>query len=324
MDGMTWQQLRPYLREHWPEVKARLEAGTYQPRPVRQQEIPKPQGGVRKLGIPTLLDRFIQQALLQALTPIFEPTFSPASYGFRPGRSAHDAVRAAREYINTGYDWVVDIDIEQFFDRVNHDKLMARVARVVKDKRVLKLIRKYLNSGIMVNGVRIERQEGTPQGGPLSPLLANIMLADLDRELEQRGHRFVRYADDCNIYVKSRRAGERVMTGVARFLEQRLSLKVNPKKSSVNRPTKLKFLGFSFWWPRRGQVSIRVARQAIERVRERLRQLTRRSRSGRLGEIIRDINEFTQGWIGYFRLSDAAAAFQELDEWLRRRLRQLL
>jgi RNA-directed DNA polymerase len=324
MDGMTWQQLRPYLREHWPEVKARLEAGTYQPRPVRQQEIPKPQGGMRKLGIPTLLDRFIQQALLQVLTPLFEPTFSPHSYGFRPGRSAHDAVRAAREYINTGYGWVVDLDIEQFFDRVNHDKLMARVARVVKDKRVLKLIRKYLNSGIMVNGVRIERQEGTPQGGPLSPLLANIMLADLDRELEQRGHRFVRYADDCNIYVKSRRAGERVMTGVARFLEQRLSLKVNPKKSSVNRPTKLKFLGFSFWWPRRGQVSIRVARQAIERVRERLRQLTRRSRSGRLGEIIRDINEFTQGWIGYFRLSDAAAAFQELDEWLRRRLRQLL
>jgi RNA-directed DNA polymerase len=323
IDGMTTAQLRPYLKQHWVTIRAQLDAGTYQPSPVRPREIPKPGGGMRRLGIPTVLDRFIQQALLQALTPRFEPIFSPHSYGFRPGRSAHDAVRAAQGYINEGYTCVVDLDIEQFFDRVNHDKLMARVARVVKDKRVLKLIRKYLNSGVMVNGVKAVSPEGTPQGGPLSPLLANIMLDDLDKELEQRGHRFVRYADDCNIYVKSQRAGERVLGNVAKFLKLRLSLKINPKKSGIHRPARASLLGFSFWW--RGEnVIIRIARKAVVRGWEHFRELTRRSRSGRLEVIIRSINEFTTGWVGYFRLADTETVFQDLDKWLRRRLRQMV
>ena len=323
IDGMTTAQLRPYLKQHWVTIRTQLDTGTYQPSPVRPKEIPKPGGGMRQLGIPTVLDRFLQQALLQALTPRFESIFSPHSYGFRPGRSAHDAVRVAQGYINEGYTCVVDLDIERFFDRVNHDKLMARVARVVKDKRVLKLIRKYLNSGIMVNGVKVDNPEGTPQGGPLSPLLANIMLDDLDKELEQRGLRFVRYADDCNIYVKSYRAGERVLGNVAKFLKLRLSLKINPKKSGIHRPTRAKILGFSFWW-RGGNVIIRVGQKAKERCREHLRELTRRSRSGRLEEIIRTVNKFTTGWVGYFRLADTESVFQELDEWLRRRLRQMV
>jgi group II intron reverse transcriptase/maturase len=246
IDGMTVEELRPYLKEHWLEIRASLEAGTYQPSPVRRVEIPKLDGGVRMLGIPTVIDRLIQQAVAQVLTGLFEPRFSPHSYGFRPGRRAHDAVKAAQGYIREGYTWVVDVDLEKFFDRVNHDKLMARVARVVKDKRVLALIRKYLESGVMVNGVVLETEEGTPQGGPLSPLLANIMLDDLDKELEKRGHRFVRYADDCNIYVRSKRAGERVMNSLRRFLEGKLSLKVNERKSAVDRPWKRKLLGFSF------------------------------------------------------------------------------
>ena len=323
IDGMTVQELRPYLKGQWLDTRKRLDAGTYQPSPVRRVEIPKPDGGMRLLGIPTVIDRFIQQAVAQVLTMLFEPTFSTHSYGFRPKRSAHDAVKAAQAYIREGYDWVVDVDLEKFFDRVNHDKLMARVARVVKDKRVLKLIRAYLESGVMVNGVVMDTEEGTPQGGPLSPLLANIMLDDLDKELEKRGHRFVRYADDCNIYVTSQRAGERAMESVRRFLEQKLKLKVNEQKSKVDRPAKRKFLGFRLF-KRKGEVAIGVAQRAMERCRARLHQLTRRTRSGQLEEVVKEINAYVRGWIGYFRLADTPSVFQELDEWLRRRLRQLL
>jgi len=323
IDGMTVDELPEYLKAHWLDIRAQLDAGTYEPQPVRRHEIPKPEGGVRLLGIPTVLDRLIQQAMAQVMTLLFEPGFSRHSYGFRPGRRAHDAVKAAQGYIREGYTWVVDIDLEKFFDRVNHDKLMARVARVVKDRRVLRLIRQYLESGVMINGVVVETGEGTPQGGPLSPLLANILLDDLDKELERRGHRFARYADDCNIYVKSRRAGERVMKSVRRFLDGELSLRVNEHKSAVDRPGRLKFLGFSFY-TRKGEVLIRVARQALNRCRDKLRQLTRRTRSGKLEEIIQNVNEYMMGWIGYFRLADTPSVFAELDEWLRRRLRQLV
>ena len=323
IDGMTVEELRPYLKGHWLEVRASLDAGEYQPSPVRRVEIPKPEGGVRLLGIPTVLDRLIQQAVAQVIGPLFEGKFSPHSYGFRPGRRAHDAVKEAQMYIREGYTWVVDVDLEKFFDRVNHDKLMARVARVVKDKRVLTLIRKYLESGVMVNGVVMGTGEGTPQGGPMSPLLANILLDDLDKELERRGHRFVRYADDCNIYVRSKRAGERVMDSVREFLERKLSLKVNARKSAVDRPWKRKFVGFSFYW-RKGEVRVRVAKQALERCRDRLRRLTRCTRQGTLSDIIQNINEYVMGWTGYFRLADTPSVFEELDGWLRRRLRQLV
>ncbi len=330
-DGLRVDELRSYLplgaggygKDHWLETRASLDAETYRPTPVRRVEIPKPDGGVRWLGIPTVLDRLIQQALAQALSPLFEPGFSAHSYGFRPGRSAHQAVAAAQAYIQDGYDWGVDIDLEKFFDRVNHDMLMARVARVVKDKRVLRLIRRYLESGVMVNGVVQATDEGTPQGGPLSPLLANILLDDLDKELERRGHRFVRYADDGNIYVQSRRAGERVLASVRQFLEQKLKLKVNEKKSAVDRATKRKFLGFSFWrW--KGMVKVRIASQARDRLLEKLRHLTRRTRHGTLDEILQGINRQVVGWVGYFRLADTPSVIQELDEWLRRRLRQLI
>jgi group II intron reverse transcriptase/maturase len=323
IDGMTVEELPEYLKAHWLGIRAQLDTGDYQPQPIRRQAIPKPDGGERLLGIPTVLDRLIQQAMLQVMTPLFELGFSPHSYGFRPGRRAHDAVQAAQGYIREGYTWVVDIDLEKFFDRVNHDKLMARVARVVQDRRVLRLIRQYLESGVMVNGVVLETGEGTPQGGPLSPLLANILLDDLDKELERRGHRFARYADDCNIYVKSRRAGERVMKSVRRFLGEALSLRVNEHKSAVDRPGRLKFLGFSFY-TRKGEVLVRVAKQALNRCRDKLRQLTRRTRSGKLEEVIQNVNEYAMGWIGYFRLADTPSVFAELDEWLRRRLRQLV
>jgi RNA-directed DNA polymerase len=323
MDGMTVKELRPYLKEHWLEIRAKLDQQTYQPSPVRRVEIPKPDGGVRLLGIPTVLDRLLQQAIAQALTPLFEPLFSDHSYGFRPGRSAHQAILQAQEYVQAGYEWAVDIDLEKFFDRVNHDMLMARVARVVADKRVLKLIRAYLNSGVMVNGVVLDTEEGTPQGGPLSPLLSNIMLDDLDKELEQRGHKFVRYADDCNIYVKTQRAGERVMASVKAFLEQKLKLKVNPKKSKVDRASRVKFLGFSFF-KRKGEVLIRVAARSRERFCERLRRLTKRTRSGKLEDVIQEINRYTMGWIGYFWRANTPSVYEELDQWIRRRLRQML
>jgi RNA-directed DNA polymerase len=323
IDGMQVEELRPYLREHWLEIREALDQQSYQPSPVRRVEIPKPDGGVRLLGIPTVLDRFLQQAIAQALTPLFEPLFSNHSYGFRPGRSAHQAVQQAQEYIQAGYEWVVDIDLEKFFDRVNHDMLMARVARVVKDKRVLKLIRAYLNSGVLVNGVVMETEEGTPQGGPLSPLLSNIMLDDLDKELEERGHKFVRYADDCNIYVQTRRAGERVMESVKTFLEKKLKLKVNPKKSKVDRATRVKFLGFSFY-KRKGEVLIRVANRSRERFCEKLRRLTKRTRSGKLEDVIQEINQYTMGWIGYYRQANTPSVFEGLDSWIRRRLRQMV
>lgn len=323
IDGMTVTELRPYLKDHWPELRTQLEAETYHPQPVRRVEIPKPDGGVRLLGIPTVLDRFLQQALQQVLTSVFEPRFSPHSYGFRPGRSAHDAVKAAQGYIQNGYPWVVDLDLDKFFDRVNHDRLMARVARVVKDKRVLRLIRRYLESGVMVNGVVMDTEEGTPQGGPLSPLLANILLDDLDRELEQRGHKFVRYADDCNIYVKTPRAGERVLASVRRFLERKLKLKVNEQKSKVDRPAKRKVLGFRLF-REKGQIRIGVAPKAVARCRERLRELTRRTRPGHLSDIVDEVNQQVRGWVGYFRLADTPTPFKALDEWLRRRLRQLV
>lgn len=323
IDGMTVKELRPYLREHWLELRETLDEQTYKPQPVRRVEIPKPDGGVRRLGIPSVLDRFLQQAIAQVLTPLFEPLFSPHSYGFRPGRSAHQAVQQAQEYVQAGYEWAVDIDLEKFFDRVNHDMLMARVARVVKDKRALKLIRAYLNSGVMVAGVVIDTDEGTPQGGPLSPLLSNIMLDDLDKELEQRGHKFVRYADDCNIYVKTPRAGERVMESVKAFLEKKLKLKVNPKKSKVDRANRVKFLGFSFF-KRNGEVLIRVANRSRERFCEKLRRLTKRTRPGKLEDVIQEINRYTTGWIGYYRLANTPSVFEGLDSWIRRRLRQMI
>ncbi len=323
VDGMRVEVLRPYLKDHWPEVQEALESGRYRPSPVRRVEIPKPEGGVRELGVPTVLDRLLQQAIAQVLTLLFEPRFSPYSYGFRPGRSAHDAVRQAQEYVREGYDWVVDIDLEKFFDRVNHDMLMARVARVVKDKRVLKLIRAYLESGVMMQGVVVRTEVGTPQGGPLSPLLANILLDDLDRELEKRGHKFVRYADDCNIYVGSRRAGERVMKSVRRFLEQKLKLKVNPKKSRVEHAQRVTLLGF-ICYRYRGEVRIRVDQRALKRFRAKMRRLTKRTRPGKLEDLIPEINTYLMGWIAYYRLADTPSVFVELDGWLRRRLRQLL
>ena len=323
IDGMEVKDLRGYLKAHWLEVREALESGKYRPSPVRRVEIPKPDGGVRQLGIPTVLDRLIQQAIAQVLTPMFEQVFSPHSYGFRPRRSAHQAVEKSQEYIREGYDWVVDIDLEKFFDRVNHDKLMARVARVVKDKGVLKLIRAYLESGVMVNGVVMETEEGTPQGGPLSPLLSNIMLNDLDRELEERGHKFVRYADDCNIYVKTQTAGKRVMESVKKYLEKKLKLKVNPKKSKVERATRVKFLGFSFL-KRKGDVFIRLANRTKERFAEKMRRLTRRTRSGKMEDIVSEINSYTRGWTSYYRLAATPSVYQGLDEWVRRRLRQML
>jgi group II intron reverse transcriptase/maturase len=323
MDGMPVEELRPYLKEKWLEIRETLDQQTYRPDPVRLKEIEKPAGGKRRLGIPTVKDRFLQQAIAQALTPLFEPLFSEHSYGFRPGRSAHQAVKQAREYVQAGYEWSVDIDLEKYFDRVNHDMLMARVARVVKDKRVLKLIRAYLESGMMEKGVVIERGEGVPQGGPLSPLLSNIMLDDLDKELEKRGHKFVRYADDVNIYVKTPRAGERVKESVKQFLEKKLKLKVNEKKSKVKRATRAKILGFSFY-KYKGEVRIRVAKSSLERMRERLRRLTKRTRSGKLEDILQEINRYLNGWMGYYRLAGTPSVYRRLDSWLRRRLRQMI
>ena len=323
IDGMTVKDLRVYLRGYWLEIREALESGAYKPNPVRRVEIPKPDGGVRELGIPTVMDRLLQQAIAQVLTPIFERKFSAYSYGFRPGRSAADAIKQAQEYVQAGNEWVVDIDLEKFFDRVNHDMLMARVAREVKDKRVLKLIRAYLNSGVMVNGVVMDTEEGTPQGGPLSPLLSNVMLDDLDKELEKRGHKFVRYADDCNIYVMTQRAGERVMESVRSFLEKKLKLKVNPKKSKVDKAQRVKFLGFSFY-KYKGEILIRVAGRSLERFRDKLRRLTRRTRSGKLEDLIQEINTYIVGWIGYYRQAKTPSIYEELDKWIRRRLRQMI
>lgn len=322
VDGLSIAATGERLRTHWPTIRAQLLQGTYQPQPVRRVEIPKPDGGVRLLGIPTVLDRLIQQAILQVLSPQWDPTFSESSFGFRPNRSAHQAVAQAQAFITEGYDWVVDIDLEKFFDRVNHDVLMSRVSKRVSDKRVLKVIRAYLTAGIMENGVVSASEEGTPQGGPLSPLLSNLLLDDLDQELERRGHRFCRYADDCNIYVRTERSGERVMESVTRFLTKRLRLKVNASKSAVGRPKDRKFLGFRFTW---GQsIKRAIAPTALTRFKERVRELTGRTRGVCMTEVVTQLARYLRGWIGYFGFSQTSSTLRLLDGWIRRRLRALL
>ncbi len=321
-DAMKTEDLRSWLHAHWPEVRARLDAGTYRPAPVRRVFIPKPGGKVRGLGVPTVLDRLIQQALLQVLTPVFDPYFSDRSYGFRPGRSAHQAVRSAQEAVASGHCWVVDLDLEAFFDRVNHDALMARCARTIDDKKVLWLLRAYLNAGVMQDGVKVPQEEGTPQGSPLSPLLANIMLDDLDKELEARGHHFVRYADDIMIYARSERAAERVMRSTRTFVEKRLKLRVNEQKSAVAPATGRPFLGFAFYF-RDGEVKVRLDPKAKEAAKMRLRRLTGRNWRVSMPVRIAALNRFTRGWTAYFALADTPSVFQEIDEWLRRRLRQV-
>ncbi len=319
IDGMRCEDLKDWLKARWPRVKEALLEGNYQPQAVRKVDIPKPQGGVRTLGVPTVVDRLIQQALHQAMQPLFEPTFSDGSYGFRPGRSAQQAVLKAAEYIRGGKCWVVDTDLEKFFDRVNHDVLMARVARRVQDKRVLSLIRRFLQAGMMADGVETARQQGTPQGGPLSPLLSNILLTDLDRELERRKLSFCRYADDCNIYVGSQRAGERIMDGVKRFLGRKLRLTVNATKSAVARPSQRKFLGYSVTG---AQVpKLRVARQSIERLRDRVNELCRQGRGRSLSQLIETLNPVLRGWMNYFCLTQSRRPIEELDAWVRRHLR---
>ncbi len=321
VDGMTVDDLGPYLKEHWLTIRAQLLDGSYRPQPVRRVEIPKASGGKRPLGIPTVLDRFIQQAVMQVLQADWDGTFSEASFGFRPKRSAHQAVEQAQAYIASGHGWVVDIDLEKFFDRVNHDILMGLVAKRVTDKRILKLIRGFLTAGALADGLVRPTEEGTPQGGPLSPLLSNLMLDVLDKELEKRGHRFVRYADDCNIYVRSQRAGERVMAGIEQFLAKRLKLKVNKAKSAVAKPSARKFLGFSFTGEK--QPRRRIAPQAIDRCKARVRELTRRTGGRSLSQVAKELSRYLIGWRGYFGFCETPSVLREFDQWIRRRLRAI-
>jgi RNA-directed DNA polymerase len=321
IDGMSFEDLAPYLKEHWPTIRPQLLDGSYKPQPVRRVEIPKATGGTRPLGIPTVLDRFIQQAVMQVLQAEWDRTFSEHSFGFRPKRSAHQAVARAQEYIACGHNVVVDLDLEKFFDRVNHDILMGLVAKRVTDKRILKLIRSFLTAGVLEGGLVSPTEEGTPQGGPLSPLLSNLMLDVLDQELEKRGHRFVRYADDCNVYVRSQRAGERVMASIEQFLAKRLKLKVNKAKSAVARPGVRKFLGFSFTGgkqPRR-----RIAPQAIDRLKARVRELTRRTGGQSLSQVTKELSCYLIGWRAYFGFCETPSVLYTLDQWIRRRLRAI-
>ena len=322
IDGMRVEDLSEYLRENWEGIRRRLLAGTHQPSPVRRQEIPKSGGGKRQLGIPTVLDRFIQQAILQVLQPRFDPTFSQHSHGFRPGRRAHDAVREAQRYIQDGRRWVVDVDLERFFDRVNHDVLMGRLARRIHDRRLLGIIRRYLEAGVMVNGVVTERHMGTPQGGPLSPLLANVLLDEVDQELERRGHAFVRYADDCNVYVRSKRAGKRVMKTLRR-LYAKLRLRVNEEKSAVARVWDRQFLGYSFWVATGKVVKRRVSAKALVKFKGRIRQITSRIGGRSLEQVAKELRSYMLGWSSYFGLADTPGVFHSLDQWIHRRLRAL-
>ena len=320
IDGMKTDELREYVKKTWVTVKAKLLEGKYNPSPVRRVEIPKPDGGVRLLGIPTVQDRMIQQAIAQVLSKLYEPTFSESSFGFRPNRGAKNAIKQSKIYINQGYKWVVDMDLEKFFDKVNHNILMWKLEKKIKDRRLLKLIRKYLESGVLINGIKVSSEEGTPQGGPLSPLLANIMLDDVDKELEKRGHKFCRYADDCNIYVKSKRAGLRVMDSITRIIENELKLKVNKDKSAVDIVSKRKFLGFSFYFVK-GVAKIRIHEKSIKRFKEKVKSITNRNRGISMDLRLLKLNDSIKGWINYFGIAIAKRKLSELDKWIRRRLR---
>jgi len=323
VDGMKTNQLGNYLAKHWPEIEQDLLNCRHKPLPVKRKEIPKPDGGVRLLGIPTVLDRFIQQAISQILEQVWEPFFSECSYGFRPGRSAHDAVIQGKRYMVEGYTYVVDMDLSKFFDRVSHDRLMSRLANKIKDKRVLKVIRQYLRSGVMISGVTVPTEEGTPQGGPLSPLLSNIVLDELDKELEKRGHRYVRYADDFMIFCKSRKAAERVMQSITRFLTVKLKLKVNQDKSAVSRPWVRKFLGFTYF-QMCGQSKIRIHAKSMKRFKDKVRELTSRKRGKSLWQVIQELNQYFRGWWNYFQLTEAKSFLKGLKIWIMRRLRSLV
>ena len=320
IDGMKTDELREHVKKTWATVKTKLLEGKYNPSPVRRVEIPKPDGGVRSLGIPTVQDRMIQQAIAQVLSKLYEPTFSESSFGFRPNRGAKNAIKQSETYINQGYKWVIDMDLEKFFDKVNHNILMGKLEKKIKDKRLLKLIRKYLESGVLINGIKVSSEEGTPQGGPLSPLLANIMLDDVDKELEKRGHKFCRYADDCNIYVKSKRAGLRVMDSITRIIENELKLKVNKDKSAVDIVSKRKFLGFSFYFVK-GVAKIRIHEKSIKRFKQKVKSITNRNRGISMDLRLLKLNDSIKGWINYFGIANAKRKLLELDKWIRRRLR---